>query len=84
MYHSVRQSIKNVKLIHECSPKRLRMGTARMKYDKDTEEADKKRRMVWKEVKWAQNKGYDGLLSKRRSYRPQGSTLSEAVNELPN
>ena len=29
--------------MHVCFPKHLRMGTARMKYDKETEEVGKKR-----------------------------------------
>ena len=33
-----------MKLMHECFLKHLRMGTARMKEDKDTEEDGKKRR----------------------------------------
>ena len=31
-------AIGNVELMHECFPKHLRMGTVRMKYDKETEE----------------------------------------------
>ena len=33
----------NVELMHEGFPKHLRMGTARMKYDVETEEEDKRR-----------------------------------------
>ena len=35
--------IGNVELMQECFPKHSRMGTPRMKYDKDTEEKGKKR-----------------------------------------
>ena len=39
-------------LTHECSPEHLRMGTERMKYDKETEEEGKKRGVnILKEVK---------------------------------
>ena len=36
-------AIGNWELIHECFPKHSRMGTARMKYDKETDKDDKKR-----------------------------------------
>ena len=36
-------AIGNVELMHECFLKHSRMGTARMKYDKETEEEAKKR-----------------------------------------
>ena len=35
--------IGNGELMHECFPKHLRMGTARMKYDKETDEDGKTR-----------------------------------------
>ena len=35
--------IGNGELMHECFPKHLRMGTARMKKDKETDEEGKKR-----------------------------------------
>ena len=35
-------AIGNGELLHECFPKHLRMGTARMKQDKETEEEGKK------------------------------------------
>ena len=34
-------SIENEELMHECPPEHLRMGTARWKYDKETEEEGK-------------------------------------------
>ena len=37
-----RMAIGNLELMHECFPKHLRMGTARMKYDRERDE-DKKR-----------------------------------------
>ena len=47
----------NVKLVLECSPEHLSMGTARMKKDKETEEECKKNRVnIWKEVQRAQEK----------------------------
>ena len=36
-------AIGNRELMHECFPKHLCMGTARMKSDKKTDEEDKKR-----------------------------------------
>ena len=36
-------AIGNGELMHECFPKHLRMGTARMKLDEETEEEGKKR-----------------------------------------
>ena len=35
-------AIENVKLMHECVPKHLRMGQQGMKLDKETEEKSKK------------------------------------------
>ena len=46
--------------MHECFTKHLRMGTARMKYVKETDEDGKKRGVVWK-VKRARKKEVDGL-----------------------
>ena len=36
-------AIGNGELMQECFPKHLRMGTTRMKYDKETDEEGKKR-----------------------------------------
>ena len=36
-------AIENEELMHECFPKHRRMGTARMKLDKETDEEGKKR-----------------------------------------
>ena len=36
-------AIEYWELMHECFPKYLRMGTARMKEDKETEEEDKQK-----------------------------------------
>ena len=36
-------AIGNGKFMHECFPKHSRMGTARMKYDKEKDEEGKKR-----------------------------------------
>ena len=36
-------AIGNGELMHECFPKHLRMGTARTKQDKETDEGGKKR-----------------------------------------
>ena len=36
-------AIGNVELVHECFPEHWRMGTARMKQDKETDEGGKKR-----------------------------------------
>ena len=36
-------AIRNWELMHECFPKHLRMGTARLKYDNGTDEDDKMR-----------------------------------------
>ena len=41
-------AIGNVELTHECFPKHSRMGTARMKLDKETDEEDKKRSVSMK------------------------------------
>ena len=35
--------IRNREVMHECFPKHLRMGTARMKRDKETKEEGKKK-----------------------------------------
>ena len=39
-------AIENMELMHECSPKHLRMGTARLKEEKESEEEGKKRMNV--------------------------------------
>ena len=39
-------AIENGELMHECFPKHLRMGTARLKSDNETEEESKKKRMI--------------------------------------
>ena len=47
-------AIGNVELMHECLPKHLRMGTALMKYDVDTEGEGTKRSVnMWKVVQRA-------------------------------
>ena len=49
--------------MHECFPKHLRMGTARMKQDKETEEKGKKRDVNLERSKAARKKkrSPDGL-----------------------
>ena len=42
---SIQYDYKNGELMHDCSPKHLRMGTARLKQDNETEEESKKMRM---------------------------------------
>ena len=37
-------AVKKVKLMQECFPKHLRMGTSRMKENKETEEESKQKR----------------------------------------
>ena len=44
-------AIGNGELMHECFPKHLRMGTARIKYDKETNEGGKKRDVSMKNRK---------------------------------
>ena len=39
-------SIGNVELMHKCFHKHFSMGTARIKYDKDTKEEGKKRNLI--------------------------------------
>ena len=48
-------AIENVKLIHECFPTHLPMGTARMKEDKETDEKGKTRSMSMERSKAAWN-----------------------------
>ena len=38
-------AIRNVELMHECSPEHLRTGTAKTKYDKEKEEEGQKKRV---------------------------------------
>ena len=60
--------IGNVELVHECSM---------------TKKVRREER-IWKEVqKILQEKNLDGL-TVARAYRPSGSLLSQAVDELPN
>ena len=50
-------------LVHECFPKHSRMGTARRKYDKETDEDGKKRGLSMERSKAGKNKrSPDGLL----------------------
>ena len=49
-------AIRNETLVHECFPKHMRMGTARMKYDKETDKEGKREERVWEEVKRAKLK----------------------------
>ena len=68
----------NGELLHECSPKHPRKGTARMKQDKETEDEGSKKRgvYIWKEVQRAR-KSSDGLnyslgrMSSRDRYSPK-------------
>ena len=47
--------------MHECFPKHLCMGTARMKYDKETDEGGKKRGASMEKSKAGTKKSPDGL-----------------------
>ena len=49
-------AIRNVELMQECFPKHSHMGTAKMKYDKETEEEVRREERVWKEVKRSRKK----------------------------
>ena len=50
-------AIGNGELLHECSPKHSRMGTERMKQEKETEIEGKKRGVfVWKKIQRARKK----------------------------
>ena len=42
---------ENVERMYECFPKHLRMGTARLKYEKETDEDGKKRGLSMKKSK---------------------------------
>ena len=39
--NTIQYGYRKLELMHECFPKHSRMGTARMKYDKETEESKK-------------------------------------------
>ena len=55
-------AIGNGELMHECFPKHSRMGTARMKWDKKTDEEDKKRGVsVERSKAGTKNSSPDGL-----------------------
>ena len=54
-------AIANGELMHECFPKHSRMGTAKTKSGKETDEEDKKRGVSNKEAKQARKKRPDGL-----------------------
>ena len=76
-------AIGNVKLTHDCFPKHMRMGSARIKLEKDTKEIGKNRRVTtWKEVQPARQKDVPTPYLKLRPTVPPGSLLSEAVDEL--
>ena len=57
-YHIVCMTVENVELMHECFPKHLRMGTARMKEDKDTEEEGHKRTVNKWNIRHEKNKSH--------------------------
>ena len=70
----------HVELVHECSPERLRMETARMKLEKETEEEGKKRRVEYMLKSTASmKKRHVGLTV---THLPPGSLLPDAVDEL--
>ena len=48
--------------MHECSPEHFYMGTARMKYDKDTLEEGKKRKLKMVRTAEGMKKSPDDLL----------------------
>ena len=55
-------TIGNEELMHECSPKHLRMGTARMKQDNETDEDTQKRGVSMEKSTGGTNKrSPDGL-----------------------
>ena len=70
-------AIVNVELIHNCFPNHSSMGTARMKYDKDTEKEGKQRRMNMERRQWAQKK-----MSKHLSYSLGLPSLKPYMNNL--
>ena len=49
-------AIGNEELMHECFPKQSRMGTARMKYDNETDDYGKKRAVSMEKVLRARKK----------------------------
>ena len=69
-------TIGNGELMHECFPKHSRMGTARMKYDKETDKEDKKKAWVWKEAKRAQKKRSPDGLSHPNQNNKQNMAIS--------
>ena len=74
-------AIGKVELMQGCCPKHLRMGAARMKENKDKE--FKKRRVNLERTAGPKKTSPD-CITIVRAYRPTGSLLPEAVDELPN
>ena len=67
------KAIENAQLMHECSPKQLRMGTVRLKQGKETDESRQvEESWKWKIVQWAQKCQWpscsSGLLSSQGHY----------------
>ena len=46
-------AIKNVQLIRECFLEHLRMPTATLKSEEETEEEDKQKRVKWKKIQFS-------------------------------
>ena len=64
----------NDERMNECFPELLRMGTARMKHDKDTEEEGNKRRVYVESTAGMKKRIADGLTA-ARAYRPPGIAI---------
>ena len=74
-------AIENVVLIHDCFPKHLGMGTARMNEDKETGEG--KQKILKMRSKVGTEKNHNGQTT-AQACRSLGSQFPKAVNELPN
>ena len=73
-----------MELIHESSPEHLRIGTARLKSERETEEDGKRKRAKMERSKVGAKKINPDGLTIARAYRPQGSILPQEVDELHN
>ena len=71
--------------MHECFPKHLRMGTARMKYDREREE-DKKRCVSMERsiYKACTKNEVPKAKTTAQAYLPPGSLFPKTVYEYPN
>ena len=77
-------AIADVELMHDSCFQHLRMGTARMKEDKDTEKEGKEKRVSIERNKEGTKNTPSAVQTIAQAYIHSGSLIPETVYELPN